>query len=133
MAKAAKKTSKKASNKPTMRELAKSGGAAKKNGLKSRSSSLGNRLKRQKSSSKKTRRIFKLPNNKFGRVLDKLLFTFPRYLKGSWQELRQTTWPNRKETIRLAFAVFVFSAAFAAFVAVLDFALDKIFKNLITK
>lgn len=134
MAKPVKNTKKSTSSKkPTMRELVKTGAAKRKRGLKSRGSFIGRPLKKLSRKQGKSRKLIELPNNKFGRALDAILFTLPRYLRGAWGEIRQTTWPNRKETIRLTFAVFVFSTAFAVFVAVLDFALDKIFKHLITK
>lgn len=133
MAKPVKKTSKNASSKPTMRELGSSGGAKRRRSLKSRSSFIGKPFKRLKRSNKKDRKIVQLPDNRLGRILDSILFSLPRYIKGAWGEIRQTTWPSRKETIRLTFAVFIFSSIFAAFVAILDFALDKIFKHLITK
>lgn len=82
---------------------------------------------------KKRNRFVRLPDNRLGRFLDRLLFAVPRYLKGAWQELRLTTWPGRRETIRLTFAVFVFSAIFAVFIAGLDFVLDKLFKQIIIK
>ena len=131
MAKPADKTSKKASKKPTMRELGSSSNAKKKRSLKT--GGLSKSFKKLKRSEKKNRKFIKLPDNKFGRALDAIIFSFPRYLRGAWGEIRQTTWPNRKETIRLTFAVFIFSTTFAVFVAVLDFALDKVFKSLITK
>lgn len=132
MAKTNKKSAGKASSKPTMRELAKSGGTKKRYSLKSRSL-ISRPFKRRERSATKKRKVIKLPNNRLGRVLDAIIFSLPRYLRGAWQEIRLTTWPNRKETIRLTFAVFIFSTVFAVFVSVLDFALDKIFKHLITK
>jgi preprotein translocase SecE subunit len=131
MAKPEKKAKSKASAKPTMRELSKTG-AKKKRNIKGRSL-ISSALSRKPRSEKKKRKTLKLPNNRFGKILDAIIFTLPRYLRGSWQEIRLTTWPSRKETIRLTFAVFIFSTAFAVFVSVLDFALDKIFKHLITK
>lgn len=133
MAKPAKKTSKNASSKPTMRELGSTGDAKKRRSLKSRSSFVGKPFKKLKRSDKKSRKLIKLPDNKLGRILDAILFSLPRYFKGAWGEIKLTTWPSRKETIRLTFAVFIFSSVFAAFVAILDFALDKVFKHLITK
>ncbi len=64
----------------------------------------------------------------FGKVLSKIV---PGFLKGAFSEIRQVTWPNRSETIRLTWAVFVFAIIFSIIVAALDFVLDKIFKSII--
>lgn len=71
-------------------------------------------------------RRFPLPKNKLGRFA-------PGFIKNSWGEIRQVTWPGRRETMRLTMAVFIFSVIFGAFVAVLDFGLDKLFKQVILK
>lgn len=127
----AKKPSKKKSAKPSMRELRNSKSSKSKRNLRPRVSVFGKIFKRK--SDKKSRKYLRLPDNRFGRVIDKTVLILPRYFKGAWEEIRLTTWPNRKETIRLTFAVFIFSSVFAVFVATLDFVLDKIFKHLIIK
>lgn len=53
----------------------------------------------------------------------------PRYFINSWRELRQVTWPGRKETWRLTAAVFVFAICFGVAIYGVDYALDKIFKE----
>lgn len=58
---------------------------------------------------------------------------FPRYLRASWRELRQVTWPNHKETRQLTGAVILFSLVFGAVVAAFDYGLDKLFKQVIIK
>ena len=62
------------------------------------------------------------------RVLRRIV---PGFLKGAFHEIRLTTWPNRQETIRLTWAVFVFAIVFSIIVAALDFVLDKIFRSII--
>jgi preprotein translocase SecE subunit len=64
-----------------------------------------------------------------GRFLAKYLV--PPYFKNSWRELKLVTWPNRKQTRQLTFAVIVFSIVFGAVVALLDYGLDKLFKKVI--
>jgi preprotein translocase SecE subunit len=64
-----------------------------------------------------------------GRILSKIFFL--GYIRASWRELRQVTWPNRRETVKLTLAVFVFAISFALLIAVLDFGLDKVFKQLL--
>ena len=53
------------------------------------------------------------------------------YIRNSWRELRQVTWPNRRETFRLTYAVIIFSVIFGLIVFGVDLVLDKIFKELI--
>lgn len=53
------------------------------------------------------------------------------YFKGSYQELRQVKWPNRRATWSLTFAVIVFTAVFVALILGLDYAFDQLFKKVI--
>lgn len=64
-----------------------------------------------------------------GRFLSKWLV--PPYFKNSVRELRMVTWPDRKQTRQLTFAVILFSVVFGVLVAVVDFGLDKLFKKVI--
>ena len=43
-----------------------------------------------------------------------------RYLKGSWAELRQVRWPNRKATWKMVIAVLVYTVLFVALIMLLD-------------
>jgi preprotein translocase SecE subunit len=71
---------------------------------------------------------------KTGRIILKVLrWLVPNYFVNSWREVRQVTWPNRKETWRLTTAVFIFAIVFGAMVSVVDKALDAIFKHVILK
>ena len=73
---------------------------------------------------------FKLRPVRFiGRVLAKILLF--EYISNSWKELRQVHWPNRRETTKLTLAVFVFAISFSLLIALLDFGLDKVFKQLL--
>ena len=65
-----------------------------------------------------------------GRVFYKVLGI--GYFVNSWKELRLVEWPNRSETAKLTVAVFIFAAAIAGFIAILDYGLDKVFKQLLT-
>lgn len=69
-----------------------------------------------------------------GRFLRKILnWLVPRYFINSWREVKQVTWPSRKETWRLTGAVFVFALVFGALVAGVDKGLDEFFKKVILK
>lgn len=74
------------------------------------------------------------PLSPLGRALAKILgWMMPRYFINAWRELRQVTWPNRRETWRLTGAVFVFAVVFGALVAIVDKGLDEFFKKVILK
>lgn len=62
-----------------------------------------------------------------------LKWLVPRYFINSWREVRQVTWPTRKETWRLTGAVFVFAIVFGTLVAIVDKGLDAVFRNVVLK
>ena len=55
------------------------------------------------------------------------------FLRSSVQELKQVTWPSRREGFRLTSAVIFFSVIFAVVLAGVDYGLDKVFKQLLLK
>lgn len=55
------------------------------------------------------------------------------YIRSSWQELHYVTWPTLRESRRLTTAVIIFSVVFGALIAVVDYGLDKLFKQLLVK
>jgi preprotein translocase SecE subunit len=65
------------------------------------------------------------------RILGRILL--PSYFRNSFRELKLVTWPGRRESLRLTSAVLVFSVIFGGIVAIVDFGLDKLFKELILK
>lgn len=83
----------------------------------------------------------RLPRNKatkpiyrVGSVVKKVLRKLvPSYFVNSWREVRQVSWPTRKETWRLTLAVFIFSVIFGLAVYGVDKVLDLIFKKVILK
>ena len=58
---------------------------------------------------------------------------FPSYFRNSWRELRLVTWPNWQQSRQLTFAVLVFAVVFGATIALVDYGLDKVFKNILLK
>lgn len=60
-------------------------------------------------------------------------FIIPPYFRASWRELRQVTWPDGKQTRQLTSAVILFAVVFGALIAVFDYGLDKLFKQVIIK
>ncbi len=72
------------------------------------------------------------PKGRTGKVLAKRI-RGPKYFRESWAELKKVTWPNRQETWRLTWAVFIFSAFFALFTSLADFGLTKAVERIILK
>ena len=70
---------------------------------------------------------FKKPVRIIGRVL------FPAYFRNSWKELKQVTWPSWKESRQLTYAVLIFAVIFGATIALVDYGLDKAFKDFLLK
>jgi len=72
--------------------------------------------------------FFLLPPLRFlGRVIGL------KYIRDSWSELRGVTWPSFRDSRRLTGAVIFFSIIFGLFIAVIDYGLDKVFKELFVK
>lgn len=53
------------------------------------------------------------------------------YFTGSWRELRQVRWPNRKQTWALTLAVILFSLFFGVLIFLLDAGFTLLFKKFI--
>ena len=62
-----------------------------------------------------------------GRIL------WPRYFRNSFRELRQVTWPSRRETWKLTFAVLTFAVVFGFLVTITDFGLDKVIRRIVLR
>lgn len=60
-------------------------------------------------------------------------FIVPKYFRNSFAELRQVTWPDRMQTVRLTFAVIAFATVFGIAIALVDYGLDKLFRELLLK
>lgn len=53
------------------------------------------------------------------------------YFKGSWAELRQVRWPNRRTTWSLTLAVLVFAAFFVLLITLLDYLFQMVFERIL--
>jgi preprotein translocase SecE subunit len=73
----------------------------------------------------------KLPEGKLGSFMNANRKVTPKFFREAWAELRQVTWPNRRETAKLTLAVFVFAIIFGALIAGVDYGLDKLFRKLL--
>lgn len=133
MAKKEAKSKKTTGNKRTMRQLASDEKKQPKKRILKARSNASSSAKKHLSKLGREYHPIKMPDNKVGRFLGKKRSFIPSYFKGAWDEVKLVTWPNRRETVRLTIAVFIFSLIFGLFVAILDFGLDKIFKEIILK
>lgn len=61
------------------------------------------------------------------------LIVYPKYIRSSFKELKLVTWPNFKLSLRLTWAVIAFAFVFGLTVAILDYGLDKLFKQILLK
>ena len=61
------------------------------------------------------------------------LVAFVGYLKGSWHEIRQVRWPDRRATWGMTLAVIGFTAFFSLVILLLDTAFQWLFKDFILK
>jgi preprotein translocase SecE subunit len=59
------------------------------------------------------------------------VFAVGRYFKGSWQELRQVHWPNRRATWGMTAAVLIFTGIFVGIIISLDWVFSTLFKLII--
>lgn len=73
----------------------------------------------------------KLPDNKVGRFMTANRKVTPRFFRDAWAEVRQVVWPNRRETAKLTLAVFTFAIIFSLLIGVVDYGLDKLFRELL--
>jgi len=55
------------------------------------------------------------------------------YFRNSYRELRQVTWPGRRETWKLTFAVLIFAIVFGAMVTITDYGLDKVIRRIVLR
>ena len=69
------------------------------------------------------------PARFIGRLLAAILLI--NYFVSSWRELKAVEWPNKRETVRLTAAVFIFSILFGFLISVSDFGLDKLFHKIL--
>lgn len=53
------------------------------------------------------------------------------YFGGSWQELRQVSWPTRKATWGMTLAVILFTLVLAVIILLLDIGFEQLFKRII--
>lgn len=71
------------------------------------------------------------PKSKTGKALSKNRSLVPAYFVQSWHELRKVTWPGRKESWQLVFAVVVFTMLFMIITVIADLAFSELLERVI--
>ena len=75
----------------------------------------------------------KVPEKKGVKHLNKRVHFIPKFVRESWLELKQVTWPTKRVALKLTLAVFIFSAVFAVFIQIIDYIFSKILKEIILR
>jgi len=75
----------------------------------------------------------KVPEKKGVKHLNKRVRFVPKFIREAWAELKQVTWPTKKEAARLTLAVILFAVFFSIFIQVLDLIFNKIVKEIFLK
>lgn len=79
------------------------------------------------------KRVDVTPSKKLSRDVKapKWLRAIGGYFAGSYQELRQVKWPNRRASWSLTFAVILFTVALVILILALDYGFEQLFKKVI--
>lgn len=72
-------------------------------------------------------RLLRRPLRLIGKIL------LPVYFRNSWRELKQVAWPTWRQSRQLTSAVLIFAIIFGAAIAIVDFGLDKLFRDILLK
>jgi preprotein translocase SecE subunit len=118
---------------PTVRERQEAAQAEKDQPSRKRLSVVSSKVAKPLAKIKPRGKVFNILAKPFRLIKRVLSWLVPSYFVNSWREVRQVTWPSRKETFRLTVAVFVFAIVFGALVAGVDKGLDVVFKKVVLK
>lgn len=121
--------------KQTVRERAEASSIVRKpRRIKKAATSAASPIKSVRSGIKREVHIFRYPENKkFGKFLNRKARFFPKFFSEAWKELRLVEWPNRRTSWKSTFAVVVFAVVFGLIIAITDYGLDQLFKNVLIK
>ena len=80
-----------------------------------------------------SKRVELTKGNTLGRdvKMPRWLKAFFSYFSGSWRELRQVRWPNRRASWGLTLAVIIFTLVMVIFILALDYGFEQLFKQVI--
>ena len=79
---------------------------------------------------KKPLRIISMPLRPLWWLVKKL---FPKYFINAFREVRQVSWPGRRETWKLTFAVIIFAVMFGLIIALTDYGLSNAVKRIVLR
>ncbi len=127
-----------ATNKPLKKETVRervnrSGGGQKQRGhrLKGAGKRAGQPVKRVLRGATREYHVMPQQDSGFVGFMTRSRSLFPSYIANSWRELRQVSWPTRRTTWKLVFAVFAFAIFFGVLISVVDYGLEKIFRPIL--
>ncbi len=63
--------------------------------------------------------------------LTKNRYWTPRYFRSAFEELKNVSWPNRRNTWKMMFAVVMFSTVVGLAIALVDYGLEKLLKEVL--
>ena len=92
-----------------------------------------NTKKEAKKALKAEKKAKRLESGKKTFILFRPFVALGRYLRDSWQELRQVRWPNRKTTWKMVFAVLVYTLLFVLLITLLDIFFTWLFNLILGK
>lgn len=114
----------------TVRERTQVGESGRKRRLRNTASKVKTPFAKARQTGKREYHL-PMPDNRAGKILKKRVRLAPKFMREAGQEIRLVTWPSARETVSLTMAVFIFAVIFAAIVGVLDYGLDKLFREVI--
>ncbi len=115
----------------TVRERTRTAGNKKTRRIRNTAGKAAGPIKKANAFGKREYHVVPVPDNNFGDFLGKKGRLLPLFVHEAWDELKGVTWPNAHDTMRLTLAVFIFAVVFASIVGVIDFGLDKLFREVI--
>ena len=82
--------------------------------------------------SKEVHLPIRLPESKIGKTLGKQRrLPLAKYFSESYAEMKKVTWPSRKETLKLTFAVIVFTTIFTLFMTIADLGIGNVVERVL--
>lgn len=95
-------------------------------------SSKTNKAKKAEKPKKVEKSVSSAKEGKKPFILVRPFVYFGRYLKASWQEIRQVRWPSRKTTWKLFLAILVYTLIFVVVIMLLDALFSWLFNTVIS-
>ncbi len=117
----------------SVREKREAHTTAKPKRIRSTAGKITTPIKSTKKLATKEIHVVPLPDNRIGKFLGKKGRLTPKFVREAFAEVKLVTWPDRKNTVKLTMAVFIFAVIFAAIVGLLDWGLGELFEEFVVK